>query len=194
MCLVLERADSQCNGSKINYRNNTTSIYLHRHRSLPPQVTYPNATAVTYGDPLTPTQVKDTPTVEWPAADADSFYTLIMTDPDAPSRHAPELREWQHWTVVNIPGANLTAGDTLTEYVGAGPPKGTGLHRYVFLLFKQQHQHAFGEPLLKRTDANRTHFNTRAFAEKHQLGAAVAGNLFQAEYDDYVPTLYAQFE
>lgn len=52
-----------------------------------------------------------------------------------------------HWGVVNIPGANVTAGQTIAEYVGAGPPEGTGLHRYVLLVFKQEHNHDFEEPL-----------------------------------------------
>ena len=49
----------------------------------------------------------------------------------------PKFREWRHWTVVNIPGMNINAGHLAAVYVGAGPPKGTGYHRYVFLLYKQ---------------------------------------------------------
>ena len=26
-------------------------------------------------------------------------YTLVMTDPDAPSRQTPKFREWRHWVV-----------------------------------------------------------------------------------------------
>ena len=32
---------------------------------------------------------------------------------------------------------NINAGHLAAVYVGAGPPKGTGYHRYVFLLYKQ---------------------------------------------------------
>lgn len=51
-------------------------------------------------------------------------------------------REWVHWVRVNIPGDNLPCdgkdgGEDLKAYVGSGPPKDTGLHRYVFLVFKQ---------------------------------------------------------
>ena len=45
----------------------------------------------------------------------------------------------------------------------------------------------------KYTVGPRRNFKTQAFAEKHNLGTAIAGNLFLAEYDDYVPTLHAQF-
>lgn len=60
-----------------------------------------------------------------------------MADPDAPSRADPKFREVCHWTVINIPGSDLAKGNTLFEYLGSGPPEGTGLHRYTFLLFKQ---------------------------------------------------------
>ena len=45
----------------------------------------------------------------------------------------------------------------------------------------------------KYTAGPRRNFKTQAFADKHNLGTAIAGNLFLAEYDDYVPTLHAQF-
>lgn len=38
---------------------------------------------------------------------------------------------------MNIPGNDVAKGQTLSEYVGSGPPKGTGLHRYVMLVYKQ---------------------------------------------------------
>ena len=68
------------------------------------------------------------PKVCWDA-DSDSFYTLIMTDPDAPSRHNPKFREWHHWLVVNIPGSQVNMGEVKSEYIGAGPPQGTGRER-----------------------------------------------------------------
>lgn len=60
-----------------------------------------------------------------------------MVDPDAPSRDKPTFRSFKHWAVINIPGADVGKGDEITEYIGAGPPNGTGLHRYVFLIYKQ---------------------------------------------------------
>ncbi len=56
-----------------------------------------------------------------------------LSDPDAPSREDPKFGEWRHWLVVNIPGNNIASGEVQAEYVGAGPPKGTGLHRYIIL-------------------------------------------------------------
>lgn len=42
------------------------------------QVTYPNNLAIEIGKVLTPTQVKDPPSVKWDG-DASVFYTLCMT-------------------------------------------------------------------------------------------------------------------
>ena len=82
---------------------------------------------------ITPTQAQSKPVVGW-EAEKGAYYTLVLTDPDAPSRAEPKLREWVHWVRVNIPGDNLPCdgedgGEDLKIYVGAGPPADTGLHR-----------------------------------------------------------------
>ncbi|PIC23252.1 hypothetical protein B9Z55_017017 [Caenorhabditis nigoni] len=145
------------------------------------------------GNVLTPTQVKDVPEVKWDA-EPGALYTLIKTDPDAPSRKEPTYREWHHWLVVNIPGNEIAKGDTLSEYVGAGPPPKTGLHRYVYLIYKQAGRIEDKEhgKLTNTSGDKRGGWKAATFVEKHGLGAPVAGNLFQAEYDDYVPILYKQ--
>lgn len=101
------------------------------------KVVYPGDVKVELGKELTPTQVKDTPEVTW-EADDNSLYTLLMVDPDAPSRQEPSYREALHWLVINIPGNKVSKGQVVAEYFGSGPPEGTGLHRYVFLVFKQE--------------------------------------------------------
>ena len=59
--------------------------------------------------------------VEWDYEDGEVF-TLIMVDPDAPSRAEPTAREWVHWCVSNIPGDSVEKGAPKYAYVGAGPP------------------------------------------------------------------------
>ncbi|XP_011352257.1 protein D2 isoform X3 [Ooceraea biroi] len=155
-------------------------------------VSYPNNIKVEIGKVLTPTLVKDQPTVQWDA-EANALYTLCMTDPDAPSRENPKFREWHHWLVGNIPGSDVSKGEVLSEYVGSGPPQGTGLHRYVFLLYKQNNKLTFTEKrLTNRSGDNRGKFSIKNFAAKYKLGDPIAANMFQAEYDDYVPILYKQ--
>ncbi|XP_014482061.1 PREDICTED: protein D2-like isoform X2 [Dinoponera quadriceps] len=155
-------------------------------------VTYPNNLVVEIGKVLTPTQVKNQPEVQW-SGEADVYYTLCMTDPDAPSRKEPKFREWHHWLVGNIPESDVSKGEVLSQYVGSGPPQGTGLHRYVFLLYKQPGKLTFDEKrLTNRSGENRGKFSIKNFATKYKLGDPIAGNMYQAEWDDYVPTLYKQ--
>lgn len=108
-------------------------------------MSYPSGVTANLGNELTPTQVKDKPTLKWEHED-NAFYTLIMSDPDAPSRASPTLREVRHWYVVNIPGDKVEKGEALFDFIGSGPPKDTGLHRYVFTVYKQPGQLEFDEP------------------------------------------------
>ncbi len=39
----------------------------------------------------------------------------------------------------------------------------------------------------------RRSFRIEEFAKKHDLKSLVAGNFYQAEFDDYVPTMHAHF-
>ncbi|XP_012226993.1 protein D2 isoform X3 [Linepithema humile] len=157
-------------------------------------VTYPDNITVEIGKELTPTQVKDEPNVKWSGKD-NKFYTLCMTDPDAPSRKEPKFREWHHWLVGNIPGTDVSKGEVLSAYIGSGPPEKTGLHRYVFLVYEQPDKINFTEKrLTNRSGDNRGKFSIRNFAAKYKLGDPIAGNMYQAEYDDYVPKLYEQLK
>ncbi|XP_035679101.1 zonadhesin-like isoform X2 [Branchiostoma floridae] len=151
-----------------------------------------NSTSIVdFGNELTPTLVKSPPLVTWPVDDG-ALYTLIMTDPDAPSRAKPRFREFHHWLVGNIPGNEIQNGETLSQYIGSAPPKRRGLHRYVFLVYRQPGALDFDERRLGNTSmAHRGRFRTRAFVSKYNLGDPVAGNFYQAQWDDWVPRLYA---
>lgn len=46
--------------------------------------------------------------------------------------------------------------------------------------------------MICRSRENRFMSSARAFAAKYNLGDPIAGNLYQAQYDDYVPILHAQ--
>jgi hypothetical protein len=43
-----------------------------------------------------------------------------------------------------------------------------------------------------RSGKHRGKFSIRKFAEKYHLGQPIAGNVYQAKWDDYVPKLYEQ--
>uniref|UniRef100_A0A0P4WPH1 Phosphatidylethanolamine-binding protein n=1 Tax=Scylla olivacea TaxID=85551 RepID=A0A0P4WPH1_SCYOL len=154
------------------------------------QVRYGN-TEVECGTVVTPTEAKDVPHLSWPVEEG-ALYTLCMTDPDAPSREDPKFGEWQHWLVVNISGNDVSNGDTLSQYVGPGPPRGTGLHRYVFVVYRQNGRLTCDEPRVPNTSASpRRCFKIHKFAEKYNL-ELVAGNFFQAKYDTYCDQVHKQ--
>lgn len=56
------------------------------------EVFYNSGVQVQPNEQLTPTEVKDKPTVDY-IAENGAFYTLLLTDPDAPSRSDPRFRE-----------------------------------------------------------------------------------------------------
>lgn len=156
------------------------------------KVSYSDDVSVDLGNILTPTQVKEQPKIEY-EAESSEFYTLLMTDPDAPSRKEPSRREFRHWLTVNIPGNDISNGETIWEYIGSGPPKDTGLHRYVFLLFKQpKGKIDFDGPYVSdHSSLGRPSTSTRDLIKKFNLELKAA-NFYEAEYDDYVPTLHSQ--
>lgn len=151
------------------------------------KVRFGSAVEMIPGGELTPRQVKDLPTeVRWPT-EPNALYSLFFTDPDAPSRTMPLLREIIHWLVVNIPETDLTKGDTILNYTGSGPPEGGGLHRYVLFVFKQSGRLSVDS--LASLKANRTArygVNGKDFVAKHNLGVPVAGNFFLSQCDDYI--------
>ncbi|XP_037514707.1 uncharacterized protein LOC119391104 [Rhipicephalus sanguineus] len=97
-------------------------------------VSYPGGAAVNLGNFLTPAQTAHAPDVNV-VGDPGHWYTVILLDPDAPSKSNPKMRHWLHWLVVNVPHNDTT---TLTKYAGPTPPPGSGRHRYVFLAYEQK--------------------------------------------------------
>ena len=111
-------------------------------------------------------------------------FALTVYDPDAPTGSG-----FWHWAVANLPASvtDLATGVTalpagalvlpnelrLTSFVGAGPPPGTGTHRYQFIV------HAVDVPSLD-LDAQSTpgvlgfnlHFHTLARAVLEATGVA----------------------
>ncbi len=67
-----------------------------------------------------------------------NLYTLLLVDPDAPSRIHHDMREFIYWAVLNINDADVSKGDLALSYMGPAPAYASGLHRYVFCLYKQK--------------------------------------------------------
>lgn len=169
------------------------------------QVKYNFDVKVNRGNELEPVQVKNPPEdIRWPGLTCDpknaqkepkALFTLVMVDPDVPSAENPSKGEVLHWMVVNLAAQNCETsssldvknGQTIVSYLSPNPTEGSGLHRYLILLYKQsgflsQTRIDLQNPQISAR--NRTNFSVAAFAAGHALNL-VAGNFFTAQADDY---------
>uniref|UniRef100_A0A7N0U6K0 Flowering locus T n=1 Tax=Kalanchoe fedtschenkoi TaxID=63787 RepID=A0A7N0U6K0_KALFE len=146
-------------------------------KSISLRVTYNKAREVSNGCELKPSQVVNQPRVDVGGYDFRNFYTLVMVDPDAPSPSDPNLREYLHWLVTDIPattGANF--GQEIVCYESPRPT--AGIHRFLFVLFKQLGRQTVYAP------GWRQNFNTRDFAELYNLGLPVAAVYFNCQREN----------
>ncbi|CAO2839340.1 unnamed protein product [Amaranthus hypochondriacus] len=127
------------------------------------------------GSELLPSAVSFKPRVEINGADLRTFFTLVLTDPDVPGPSDPYLREHLHWIVSDIPGTtDSTFGTELVRY--EIPRPNIGIHRFVFVLFKQKRRQS-----VVNLPSSRDYFSTRQFAAENDLGLPVAAAYFNAQ-------------
>ncbi|KAJ6897275.1 CEN-like protein 2 [Populus alba x Populus x berolinensis] len=137
-------------------------------------VTYNSNKQVYNGHELFPSAVTQKPKVEVHGGDMRSFFTLVMTDPDVPGPSDPYLREHLHWIVTDIPGTtDASFGREVVSY--EMPRPNIGIHRFVYLLFRQKGRQTVSAP------SSRDKFNTRKFAEENELDLPVAAVFFNAQ-------------
>ncbi|KAG1730387.1 phosphatidylethanolamine-binding protein [Suillus paluster] len=142
-------------------------------------VTFPTGQEALLGNTLTETDTADEPTVAFipvqvPAVNGESTYTLVMTDPDAPSKADPRYAQFRHWVVTGVkvtPAAQLTT-PAVTPYYPPTPPAGSGKHRYVVLLYQEPNA-GFSIPAdapeRDNESKNRMKWNAAKFAEQYGL-------------------------
>ncbi|KAJ1258115.1 hypothetical protein BS78_10G049200 [Paspalum vaginatum] len=132
------------------------------------------ARTVSNGRELRPSMVGHQPRVDVGGHDMRTFYTLVMVDPDAPNPSDPNLREYLHWLVTDIPGTTGAAfGQEVICYESPRPTM--GIHRIVFVLFQQLGLQTVYAP------GWRQNFSTRDFAELYHLGPPVAAVYFNCQ-------------
>ncbi|KAG6580691.1 Protein SELF-PRUNING, partial [Cucurbita argyrosperma subsp. sororia] len=142
-------------------------------QSMKMTVSYNNK-QVFNGHEFFPSAVAAKPKAEILGGDLRSFFTLVMTDPDVPGPSDPYLREHLHWIVTDIPGTtDATFGREVISY--ETPRPNIGIHRFVFVLFKQKRRQTVSAP------SSRDHFSTRIFAAENDLGDPVAAVYFNAQ-------------
>ncbi|KAI3867860.1 hypothetical protein MKX03_031319 [Papaver bracteatum] len=145
-------------------------------RSIPIRIAY-TSRSVNNGGELKSSAVAENPRAKIGGDDLRTFYTLVMVDPDSPSPSDPSLREYLHWLVTDIPGTTgATYGHEIVTYEAPNPT--VGIHRYVFVLFQQPGRQTVYAP------GWRQNFNTRDFAEIHNLGLPVAAVYFNCQREN----------
>ncbi|CAG5911895.1 unnamed protein product [Menidia menidia] len=144
-----------------------------------------NSGQVFYGNQLTPAEPPP-PQISF-EAEQDSLWTVLLTSPDEHLQH--NEAEYIHWLVGNIPGSAVQKGEELCHYLPPVPARGTGFHRYIYILFKQEGAINFQEdvwPSPCRSLVDRT-FKTVEFYRRHQDHMTPAGlAFFQCQWDESV--------
>jgi large subunit ribosomal protein L35 len=114
-----------------------------------------NGQSIISGQTVKLLDVQKKPTVRYEPV-TGKFYTLIMYDPDAPSKKNPFNKNWLHWLVINN-------DQTIVPFSPSNPPAGSGPHRYCLCLFEQRNN-------LRVSPINRREkFDVEKFVNHNQL-------------------------
>ncbi|XP_035212475.1 39S ribosomal protein L38, mitochondrial-like [Stegodyphus dumicola] len=93
-----------------------------------------SASPVYMGNILQASETQKVPSVSF-SSNPDDLWTLVLTNLDG---HLLDTNaEYLHWFVGNIKGNELQSGEVICDYLQPFPMRGTGYHRLVFVLYKQ---------------------------------------------------------
>ncbi|KAG9134638.1 hypothetical protein Leryth_000958 [Lithospermum erythrorhizon] len=141
-------------------------------------VTYNNNKLVSNGHELFPSAVSSRPKVDIYDGDLRSFFTLELEmidrwDVTLSGENCMTAEDAK--IVTDIPGTtNSTFGSEIVSY--EKPRPNIGIHRFVFVLFKQRCRQA-----VSHLPTSRDQFNVRNFAAENELGLPVAAVYFNAQ-------------
>ncbi|XP_002733854.2 large ribosomal subunit protein mL38-like [Saccoglossus kowalevskii] len=144
------------------------------------------------GNLMTPTEAASEPSVLFSSPPKD-LWTLILVNPDG--HLLDNNAEYLHWMVGNIPGNDISKGEVVCDYIKPFPAQGTGYHRFIFILFKQDGCIDFSQD--KRNSPchslkERT-FRTLDFYRRYEDVITPGGlNFFQCRWDKSVTDMYRQ--
>ncbi|XP_041988293.1 39S ribosomal protein L38, mitochondrial [Aricia agestis] len=140
------------------------------------------------GNVIKPAEASERPIVNY-ESDPNTLWTLALTSLDG---HLTESdKEYVHWLVVNIPGNQVEKGDVIAEYLRPFPLKGTGYHRYVFVLYKQNKEMSYDIPSVTSPTLEGRTFVTRDWYQKYQDDITPIGLAFyQSDWDSTVKSFF----
>ncbi|THV46436.1 hypothetical protein BGAL_0386g00060 [Botrytis galanthina] len=166
-----------------------------------PSYTPPSSSSskkVKLGNKLRPSQTQSAPSIQvfCPGKyHVQGGLTVILTDPDAPSRDDDSMSEMCHW-IARIPEAVIGregvsgewSGSELEEvgvvdYKAPAPPKGTGKHRYVFVLLEGDNVDLEGPKERKHWGFEKPGSGIREWAVRENLTIVGANFLYEKYHD-----------
>lgn len=118
----------------------------------------PTVKANEQGPKFSTYQTAHEPYPVWTTPKPPIQYLIVCWDPDV-----KEGKSFLHWLVINCSGADNSDGRVVASWYPPSPPPGTGEHRYVIGLMKQQ------GPLDIPEITDRMNFNATEFAQKHNV-------------------------
>jgi len=138
------------------------------------------------GDHLNPKKTKKKPSMKvlCPGMNQTSGMTIVLTDPDAPSRKNPKWGEMCHWIagVKSVRPEEFEVEDTdIIEYKAPAPPEKTGHHRYVFILLEGVNTNLTAPNDRKHWGHEKAGHGVRDWSKQEGLNV-IGGNFFYARH------------
>jgi len=151
---------------------------------VPIEAKFPAGKKVVAGKELPLAATLSLPSISLTLPNPSAYHTVIITDPDVPSRADPTLGERRYLVVSNIPGEALAAGDLtkgewLQDWEAPAPEPGSGLHRYVLVVYEQPGTEKIEMSVFDSRDG-RNQFGSYKWAEGFGM-RAIASTFWQAQ-------------
>jgi len=152
---------------------------------------------VHYGNLIKPSYAEKQPHVSFDhtikltlAKEKDTFWSLVMTNPDGHLKD--NEKEYVHWFISNIPNGDISKGETIVPYLQPFPAKGTGFHRHIFILYKQEKKLDLSSyKVNKLNDLEGRTFTTFDFYKTYQDVITPAGlAFFQSTWEKSLTDFY----
>lgn len=147
-------------------------------------------TPVYHGNHLKPSEANSAPHVHYNAKPG-SLWTLVLVNLDCHFED-PDF-QYLHWFVTNIPESEVNKGTVICDYLQPFPANGTGYHRYVFVLFKQNTKLDFSalQKKIPCTSLKERTFKMVEFCRANQDFMTPAGlSFFQSDWDESVTDVF----
>ncbi|KAL5105578.1 39S ribosomal protein L38 mitochondrial [Taenia crassiceps] len=169
-----------------------------------PLVDSSDVVPVYYGNQISAGNAMAEPLIDFSRLPKNSLWTLTMTSPDEPllDQNGINHAEYIHWMISNIDpeicqDKVLMEGDLIVDYLPPLPYFGSGFHRYVFLLYRQDNGHIelskeLRGPIKKNYHEERV-FSTADFYRLHQDALTPSGlAFFQSSWDEHVRSYFRE--